>query len=124
MSAPIRQPKPKTKSNKPIDWPAVVMRAARHGLQIISIDHADWQRTMGTDARIVLDGTVLWLCSCARIHDLEVALLEADCLSHPPYYVRPKEVVEIGGAKNQRGRVLRRTPRSQDVEELLGELAP
>jgi hypothetical protein len=94
---------------KPVDWPAVLMRAARHGLQIIAVDHEEWPRVMGTGARVVLDGNVIWMGSHARVRDLEVALAEADPHNHP-FLKRPDEVAHIGGPSG-RIRVLRREPR-------------
>jgi hypothetical protein len=108
------------KTTKPVDWVAVMMRVASQGLQIVPVSLEDWPQVIGTDARVVLDGDVIWLSARARCGDLEVALQEADPHTHP-YLKRPAEVVEIGGSTNQRARVLRRTPRSEDITALLAQ---
>jgi len=110
------------KTTKPVDWVAVMMRAARHGLQIVAVSLEDWPNVIGSDARIVLDGNVIWLSERARTQDFELALQEADPHNHP-YLKRPDEVVEIGGPTSGRARVLRRERRTTtpDLDALLAE---
>ncbi|TDP90528.1 hypothetical protein [Labedaea rhizosphaerae] len=108
--------KPTTKkARKAIDWPAVMYRAARHGgLQIVDLDFDQWNAAFGPgDARVVVDGQVIWMSPKARPADLETALLEMDHVSHKNCQ-RPDDVVEIGSPTSgyvTRSIELRRTPR-------------
>ncbi|TDV40121.1 hypothetical protein [Actinophytocola oryzae] len=102
------------------DLAAMLMRAARRGLQIVPVSLDDWSRVIGANeidgsrVRLVLDGNTIWLGEHASTPCLQIALQEADPNNHP-YLVRPNEVVEIGHAADGRTRagkprVLRRTP--------------
>lgn len=112
--------KPKAKA----DFPAVLMRAARRGLQIVPLDEDLWATVTGSNARVVLDTSqrVIWVHPNATVACLEEAVRAADPNSYPPYLVIPDQMVHVGTlGQIERGRPAVRVE-STDLSDALRAL--